>query len=463
MVNEEDILLYNPSAGFRPSTDSGREQGGNSGSDQADTSGEQGGTFGNDSGSDSGNYGGNTPSYNPGSTPSNNPATDSNNDNSNEKTDPPASPSKGEDKKTGGNGLIAVPVEGENQKQEEEGTQGEDQVQDSEGTEGEAQELPERDLIQKDEPGQEEIQQPWGINIDAGSGWMWGGAALAAVLAGCVVADHFRKRMRKKKRRAARAAVAAAAGASGGSVNVAACQDIGAREDQQDSYEYSHPDLYAQQGLMAVVADGMGGLANGKAVSSALVRTFIDGFPQVSGYYSQTADILLDLSIRANARVNQMLRGADRSGSTLVAALVRDGYLHFLTVGDSRIYLYRGGALLQLNREHIYQEELAVKAVNQGASMAQVRSDRQAHSLTSYFGIGRIPSIDRNDEGIRLVPGDRILLASDGVFGTLTREQMEQAMQLEVQAAAERMGQMIRSEDKPYQDNNTLIIVEYKG
>lgn len=322
--------------------------------------------------------------------------------------------------------------------------------------------IPQRIIDKKDEQGQGGTQQPWGINIEAGSPWLWGGIALAAVLVGCVVADYFRRKARKKKRKAARAA-AAAAYVSGGSVEVADYQDIGAREDQQDSHEYSHPDLYAQQGLMAVVADGMGGLANGKAVSSALVRTFIDGFPQVSGYYNQTADILLDLSIRANARVNQMLRGADRSGSTLVAALIRDGYLHFLTVGDSHIYLYRGGALLQLNREHIYQEELAVKAVNQGVSMAQVRGDRQAHSLTSYFGIGRIPCIDRNDDGIRLVPGDRILLASDGVFGTLSQEQMEQAMKLDVQAAADRMGQMIRAEDKPYQDNNTLIIVEFKG
>ena len=320
--------------------------------------------------------------------------------------------------------------------------------------------LPER--VRQDQNGKDGTQQPWGIQIDADSGWLWGGLALAVVLAACAVVEHIRRKNRKKKRRAARAA-AAAAYVTGGSVAVADYQDIGAREDQQDSHEYSHPDFYAQQGVMAVVADGMGGLANGKAVSSALVRTFIDGFPQVSGYYSQTADILLDLSIRANARVNQMLRGADRSGSTLVAALVRDGYLHFLTVGDSRIYLYRGGALLQLNREHIYQEELAVKAVNQNVSLSQVRSDRQAHSLTSYFGIGHIPSVDRNDEGIRLVPGDRILLASDGVFGTLSREQMEQALQLEIQAAADRMGQMIRSEDKPHQDNNTLIIMEYKG
>ena len=307
---------------------------------------------------------------------------------------------------------------------------------------------------------------------------MIGGILLVLILAACAVVMYIRKNEQKKRRRARRnnrTAVAAAAPAAAHTaapmaagyakapVAAAAYQHVGAREDQQDSYGVSRPELYGRQGVMAVVADGMGGLANGKAVSSALVRTYLDGFPQVSGYYEQTSDILLDLAIRSNAQVNKMLQGAERSGSTLVATMIRGGYLHFLTVGDSRVYLCRGGALIQLNREHIYQEELAAKAVNQSVAMNQVRTDRQAHSLTSYFGIGRIPSIDRNDEGLKLVPGDRILLASDGVFGTLTQEQMEQALQHEINEAAQLMGDMILNADKPYQDNNTLVILEYNG
>lgn len=331
---------------------------------------------------------------------------------------------------------------------------------DGEGTETVGEEIP---SIQ-DKAGTEEAgtEQPWeifGFEVDGGSGWLIAGLILVLALLAALIADTYRRKRRRRRRKNP----VAAAYASDGAVGVAVHQDIGAREDQQDSYGVSRPELYMQQGLVAVVADGMGGLANGKAVSSALVRTFLDGFPQVGGYYSQTADILLDLSIRANAQINQMLRGADRSGSTLVAALIRDGYLHFLTVGDSRIYLCRGGALLQLNREHIYQEELAVKALNQSVPMGQIHSDRQAHSLTSYFGIGRIPAIDRNDEGIKLVNGDRILLASDGVFGTLSQEQMEQALMNGISEAAKQMGDMIRTEDKPYQDNNTLVILEYKG
>lgn len=245
-------------------------------------------------------------------------------------------------------------------------------------------------------------------------------------------------------------------------VEAAAFHDIGAREDQQDSLGMSEVSLYHQQGVLAVVADGMGGLSNGKAVSNALMRTFVDGF-NAGSTYSRCSDVLLDLAMRANAQINQMLQGAERSGSTLVAAMVKDGYLHFLTVGDSRLYLYRSGTLLQLNREHIYQEELAVKAVNRMVTIQQVSGDRQAQSLTSFFGIGRIPYMDRNNEGIKLIPGDRLLLASDGVFGTLLQEQMEQALTLPLQEAAQQMGAMVRSANKPYQDNNTGLILEYRG
>lgn len=245
-------------------------------------------------------------------------------------------------------------------------------------------------------------------------------------------------------------------------VSAAYFQDIGARDDQQDSYGMTDVGQYSQYGVMAVVADGMGGLANGKAVSSALVRTFVEGFGVVAAY-AKCSDALLDLAIRANEQINRMLQGQERSGSTLVTALVKNGLLYFLTVGDSRLYLYRGGALLQLNREHIYQEELAVKAVNRQVSIQQVSGDRQSQSLTSYFGIGKIPCVDRNHEGIKLLPGDRLLLSSDGVFGTLSVEQMEQALSLPLQEAAQTMGRMVREAEKPYQDNNTGLILEYQG
>ena len=209
------------------------------------------------------------------------------------------------------------------------------------------------------------------------------------------------------------------------------------------------------------VADGMGGLSNGRAVSQALVRCFEEGFLRADPTFG-SADLLLQLAIRANAQVNGMLQGQERSGSTLVAAVIRGGLLHFLCVGDSRVYLYRSGGLIQLSREHIFQEELAVRALNREIPGSRVRADRQARALTSYFGIGHIPALDRNDAGIKLISGDKILLASDGVFGTLTDQTLEALMAMEPEAAAQAMAERIAAADKRYQDNHTAVILEYQ-
>ncbi|MBQ3214514.1 MAG: serine/threonine-protein phosphatase [Oscillospiraceae bacterium] len=255
-------------------------------------------------------------------------------------------------------------------------------------------------------------------------------------------------------------ATAPVAAAPRGTLLAGAMQHIGAREDQQDSYGLSSL-TDTGKGVLAVVADGMGGLANGKLVSSTLVNCFLNNHKNVPESKAPQ-EVLLETAVLANAQINQLLKGASKSGSTLVAAIVRQGFLHFLTVGDSRIYLYRGGALLQLNREHIYQEELAVKAVNRMIPTQQVTGDRQAHALTSYFGIGTIPHLDRNDIGIKLVAGDKILLASDGVFGTLSQSQMEQALRLSPEAAAQQMKDLILKANRPYQDNNTAVVLEYR-
>ena len=258
------------------------------------------------------------------------------------------------------------------------------------------------------------------------------------------------------------APMAAAPVASGTGISAAVHQHIGARKDQQDSYGVSDLNAYGTNGVLAVVADGMGGLANGAAVSSTLVHSLLTYFRQTTGK-ENTADMMLDMVTQANDQINRMLQGADRSGSTLVSAIIREGRLHFLTVGDSRIYLYRKGVLLQLNREHIYQEELALKAVNHIVPLQQVTGDRQAHALTSYLGIGRLTHIDRNYDSIKLEPGDRLLLASDGVFGTLSEVDMENALRGTISQAAESMGQMILKANMPYQDNNTALVVEYRG
>ena len=239
---------------------------------------------------------------------------------------------------------------------------------------------------------------------------------------------------------------------------------IGGRDDQQDSCglsDESGKGLWQDKGLFAVLADGMGGLSDGGAVSRLAVSTCLDTFFG-AGAEKDPADLLLEAARATNIRVNSMLGlNIRKSGSTLVQALIRRGKLYFLTVGDSRIYLYRGGRLLCLNRSHVYAEELALAGINGRGSLDQVHRNSQKDALTSFVGAGELAHLDRNSEGIALVPGDKILLATDGVFGTLEDWQMERALEKDADEAARELGRQIEKADREYQDNYTAVILTY--
>lgn len=238
----------------------------------------------------------------------------------------------------------------------------------------------------------------------------------------------------------------------------------GAREDQQDSFAVSdlgNRELVQKKGILLTVADGMGGLNNGGRISSLAVTVCQNLFHAMPEYLP-AAEMLLEMATQVNREVNHFLSGKERGGSTLVSAIIRGNMLHFLTIGDSRIYLYRNGALLQLNREHVYKEELALQAVNGRMPVGRIGLDPQAKSLTSYLGNGHIVHLDRNTEGIRLIDKDKIILASDGVFGTLIPEQMEKALKLSSEEATVKIREIVEEAKKPYQDNYTAVVLEYR-
>lgn len=304
--------------------------------------------------------------------------------------------------------------------------------------------------------------QNGGYVLPSGS-WLYIALAIVSALLLILVFDKLRIKKKKSVAESVSDAESSPSPSSDSprSVKASYIHGIGAREDQQDSYSLS--DLSDQgQGIMAVVADGMGGLSNGSLVSGLLARSFKERHRTYSP--STPADeMLLECALYANAEVNQALIGAERSGSTLVSVIIKDSKLHFLTVGDSHLYLYRSGALILLNREHIYREELAVKALNRTAPLASVKGDRQSKALTSYFGIGNIPHIDRSCGGIKLMHGDRLLLCTDGVYGTLSEDQLNSSLSLPLKEAAAEIEECIKLADSPYQDNYTALILEYNG
>lgn len=241
-----------------------------------------------------------------------------------------------------------------------------------------------------------------------------------------------------------------------GAVTVEKLHEQGARSGQQDCFFVSPAEEAA--GLLAVVADGMGGLTDGDKVSQTAVSAMAQGFYHAQGTPRQ---VLLQLAEQANSAVNRLLGedGVYRSGSTLVAGLLREGAFHYLSIGDSRICLYRRGVLYQLNREHVYRNELYIGYVNGEETLAGAEAHPKTAGLTSFLGMGRLKYIDLPAEPVAVLPGDRFILMSDGVYNALSQQELAAALSQEPGQTAQALNDAIRAKGYQNQDNYTAVIL----
>lgn len=284
------------------------------------------------------------------------------------------------------------------------------------------------------------------------------GIALGAVLAiisGAVV----RRLHRKKSAVPALVEVTDEIDLSKPEISVEKLHEQGARSSQQDCFAVSPLEFQDQQGVLAMVADGMGGLSDGDKVSQAAVGAALNAFFTARGTPEQ---ILLELLKQAADAVNRTLgSGGTRSGgTTMVMGLLKDGAFHYLSVGDSRIYLYRGGVLYQLSREHSFRGELAVRFINDDASLQEVYSHPKGGGLTSYLGMGEIRYVDLPVQPVAVLPGDRFLLMCDGVYNALSEQELTAALAAGNGAVAEAIRSAVQAKNYANQDNYTAVILE---
>ena len=232
----------------------------------------------------------------------------------------------------------------------------------------------------------------------------------------------------------------------------------GRRSSQQDSFFVSPAEMISTHGLLALVADGMGGLADGDRVSQTAVSTMAEGFYNIKG---EPMLLLLALLERANRAVNNLLgpSGRNKSGSTLVAGLVRENKFYYLSVGDSRICLYRNGVLTQLNREHVFRNELLVQAVNGEKTFQNALTDKSAAGLTSFLGMGKLKYVDIPASAIEIQPGDKFLLMSDGIYNALPDAELKACLDKAPEEAAKDIGVAIEAKGYTSQDNYTAVIL----
>lgn len=237
-------------------------------------------------------------------------------------------------------------------------------------------------------------------------------------------------------------------------------QWIGCREKQEDSYRVK----YFPDGLLVVVADGMGGHHCGELASAEAVRAFEDFFAESASLGLSVSERLQSALIAANESVGRAFADCCRcGGTTLVAAFIGQGVIRWVSVGDSPLLLWRGGRLLRLNADHSLRAVL-MEYVSAG-TMSHSDAMRSGHQLRSALTGGEIAMVDAPATPQPLLPGDRIIVASDGVdellLSPVLTDEVRALLSVRDGNMSVRVVEACQALNDPGADNVTVVSVDW--
>lgn len=284
--------------------------------------------------------------------------------------------------------------------------------------------------------------------------WMAIAAGAVLVLALLLVLVLIRKRKRKKKAKSDEEEPITEQPAPRPVLELANLQGIGSREEQQDAFGISRMARMEEDGLLAVLCDGMGGMAEGGMIAAETAAEMVAMFPW------EDDGAVPEWVRQRSGRVYQQFRG--HGGTTLVAALLRGRSLSFWCVGDSDLFLLREGRLYAMNVRQEFRNDLILRALEGAFPVEDAFTDPQAGALSEYIGKEDV-KCDYTYLPFPLQPEDVLLLCSDGVSDTLTLKQIREAMALPPQACCDKLEEEILAAGRPNQDNYTAIVMQYHG
>lgn len=243
-------------------------------------------------------------------------------------------------------------------------------------------------------------------------------------------------------------------------LDLATADFIGARAQQQDTTD-AKP-LKDVPGALLILGDGLGGHESGAEASRIVVDSFIEA--AVAGQFDAVAtrrQVLRDTLDTANNRIAggvNPAHGQRSMASTAVAAVVADGVLSWVSVGDSHLYLWRTGKLWKLNQDHS-QAGLMIRSGQYQPNDPEVLAAKSV--LVSALTGRKLDIVDWPKDAFKLEKGDVVLLASDGL-NTLSEQEVEQIVTDLEKAGAKRLSatllETVKNRRADRQDNTTVAV-----
>ncbi len=250
--------------------------------------------------------------------------------------------------------------------------------------------------------------------------------------------------------------------------DVAAAIALGRRARQEDAVIANFAG--GEDSGLAVLSDGMGGHDDGDLAARVIVSGILGAF-SLSGRpcpsdQSSLRCRLLDAVRTANQSLRHAVddgQGQEGMGGTVIAAVLENDRLSWISVGDSSLYLFRDGVLSRLNDNHSLGPQIDL-LVDRGVIDAETaRRHPQRGCLTSALVGAKINSIDCPDEPVLVGPGDILLLASDGLE-VLGQARIARLLALRgdcpSQDIASALIEAVADANEPEQDNVSVIVIK---
>ena len=197
------------------------------------------------------------------------------------------------------------------------------------------------------------------------------------------------------------------------------------REANEDSGRYIKPNdtaLLAAKGMLFVVADGMGGHASGEVASGMAVEL-------VSRLYYQDQESPTEAALkRAVEEANRLIYAASLKdeklggmGTTCTALVLQQGHAYSAHVGDSRLYMQRGGQLYLMSEDHSAVMEMVKHGI---ISADEARHHADKNVILRALGTSPEVEADVWEKPLPIQVGDQFLLCSDGLYDLVEDEEI---------------------------------------
>jgi protein phosphatase len=229
----------------------------------------------------------------------------------------------------------------------------------------------------------------------------------------------------------------------------AGLSDTGRKRRQNEDAYVCEPPLFA-------IADGMGGAQAGEVASGLAAAAFEEGAAAIHG-----EDGVATLVRAANARIFERAvhdPTVAGMGTTATVAVVDEsaGTMTLAHVGDSRAYRYRGGALEQLTTDHSLVGELV-----RSGRLTEDEAAVHPHRSVITRALGTDADVEVDTLTVEIVPGDLVLLCSDGLSAMVRDEEIARVLEATGAAPREAGEALIAAANAAGgEDNVTVVLFE---